>query len=178
MSFTIITQGRRPRGLGTGPFVGMMTERAGEAIGMAIATGRAANVPDATINRSDVFTDTDEAGRRPGEPGYNSGPPVETDIPDEGGVDESELDCGCLAKRAHEALINLGMTEAETGSVGDIQAECEGDPALFYSAVSGFFPSGIPACAWYESTRNKVIAAGVVLAVGGLGIYALRRRRR
>lgn len=157
MSFKIITQSRRPRGLGTGPFISTITERAGVAIGESIRAGRATSMPRVT--------------RAPSGGGMLDTAPRETPA-------GSELDCGCLAKRATEALVHLGADPAE---LGDAVAECEADPDAFFAAIAGFFPEGVvPACAWYEvpSKRNMVIGVGAAVGVVTILGLALRKRRK
>jgi hypothetical protein len=153
MSFQVITAGRRARGLGVNAFVSEETARAGVAIGEALRSGRAASRP---MIADFIVPNSEEA------PTFDSGP-SET-------FAGAELDCGCMAKRATEALINLGADPAE---LGDAQAECEADPDAFYAAVAGFFANGeIPPCVWYEIPWKR----NVVLGIGAF--VALRRRKR
>lgn len=157
MSFTVTMRGRRGRGLGTGPFISEMTARAGVAIGEAVRSGRGI-VAERRLEEVPPSTEITPVDN----------PPMEA----------SALDCGCLAKRGTEALVNLGMDPGSV-SIADAIAECEADPAAFFSAIAGFFPDGaIPPCAWYESptTRNKylLIGTGALLLVAG-GVYVARR---
>lgn len=159
MSFTITT--RRPRGLGVmSPFVSTLTVDAGVAIHDAVRAGRF---------NSEALTPT----VTPGEPSYG-GAPSST-------VPGSDLSCDCLAKRAREALVNVGADPELLGSLSDAIAECEADPDAFYATIASFFPGGeVPECAWYEerTKRNRALLAGAVVLLVGVGGVALARRRR
>lgn len=158
MSFTVTT--RRPRGLGVmSPFVSTLTIDAGAAIHAAVRDGRF---------NSDALAPTRTAGT---EPGYGSAPTTTTIGPD-------ELSCDCLAKRAREALFNIGVDAPDLASA---IAECENDPEGFALLTASLFPGGeVPACSWYEERTKRNIAIGVglgVVVVGGIAV-AMRRRRR
>lgn len=158
MSFTVST--RRPRGLGASPFISTLTVDAGAAIHEAVRSGRF---------NSEAFTPT----VTPGAPDYGSAPSATSP--------GSDLSCDCLAKRALEALVNVGADPSTLGSLGDAIAECEADPDAFYATIAGFFPGGeVPECAWYEerTKRNYAIAAGAAVLLLGVGGVALVRRRR
>lgn len=162
MSFQVITTGRRPRGLGVNAFVSMETARAGEAIGEAVRMGRAATRP---VVSSFIVPDSTDA------PTFDAPPPTETSAGPE------TPDCACMARRATEALVNLGADPAE---LGDAQSECEADPDAFYAAVAGFFADGvIPSCAWYEIPwkRNVALAGGAVVGIGAIALLVRKRRR-
>lgn len=161
MSFTITT--RRPRGLGTSsPFISTLTERAGFAIGEAVRSGRF---------NSESLTPTSTPSSESSEPSYGGAPSSVTLGPE-------DFSCDCLAKRAREALFNIGVDAPDLSSA---IAECEADPESFAALAASLFPGGeIPSCAWYEERRKRNIAIGVglsVAVVGGVAI-AMRRGRR
>lgn len=172
MSFVVSSASRRPRGLGTTPFMSAFTARAGEAIGTAMAARRATGLVDMRAQASEAGLTT-----AADVPEIDTSP-REIDLPPE---EEADLNCECLVKRGGEALVNLGMDASDVAaSYTDDVAACEEDPYAFFAATAGFFPDGAPpSCAWYELPTKRNIAIGVGVAValaGGVALYMRRRR--